>query len=109
MPVTLVITPIGIPTERAFRLLRVMPSGFATANGNDEHGVLFIAGHGDDREVRVSRYSPRGERSRERALAQLPDDYLAQLLRESQPSMTAPEAGYRKSPPDSSPVGPRGT
>ena len=85
----------------AGREWRVMPSGFATANGNDEHGVLFVAGHGDDREVRVSRYSPRGERSRERALAQLPDDYLAQLLRESQPSMTAPEAGYRKSPPNS--------
>ena len=83
------------------RAWRVMPSGFATANGNDEHGVLFIAGHGDDREVRVSRYSPRGERSRERALAQLPDEYLAQLLRESQPSMTAPETGYRKSPPGS--------
>lgn len=88
---------------------RVMPSGFATANGNDEHGVLFIAGHGEEREVRVSRYSPRGERSRERALATLPDDYLAQLLAESQPSMTAPETGYRKSPPGSPSAGPRGS
>ena len=78
---------------------RVMPSGFVTANGNDEHGVLFIAGRGEEREVRVSRYSPRGERSRERALASLDDEYLAQLLKESQPSATAPETGYRKSPP----------
>ncbi len=81
------------------RAWRVLPSGFTTANGDDEHGVLFIAGEGDAREVRVSRYSPRGERSRERALAGLTDAYLAQLLAESQPSATAPETGYRKSPP----------
>ncbi len=93
----------------AGRAWRVMPSGFVTANGNDEHGVLFIAGAGDAREVRVSRYSPRGERSRERALAQLSDAYLEQLLAESQPSMTAPETGYRKSPPGSPDAGPAGT
>ena len=53
------------------RTWRVLPSGFTTANVDDEHGVLFIAGEGDTREVRVSRFSPRGERSRERALAGL--------------------------------------
>ena len=81
------------------RVWRVLPSGFTTANASDEHGVLFITGEGDALEVRVSHYSPLGERSRERALALLSDEYLAQLLAESQPSMTAPETGYRKSPP----------
>ncbi|GJG88358.1 hypothetical protein tb265_35390 [Gemmatimonadetes bacterium T265] len=90
--------PIRTITVRG-RAWRVLPSGFTTANVNDEHGVLFIAGEGDQREVRVSHYSPLGERSRERALAALSDEYLAQLLRESQPSETAPETGYRKSPP----------
>lgn len=80
------------------RAWRVLSSGFTTANVDDEHGVLFITGEGDAREVRVSHFSPRGERSRERALAGLSDAYLAQLLTESQPSMTAPETGYRKSP-----------
>ena len=82
------------------RAWRVLPSGFTTANGDDEHGVLFVSGEGDAREVRVSHFSPMGERSRERALAGLSDTYLAQLLAESQPSMTAPETGYRKSPPN---------
>ncbi len=81
------------------RTWRVLPSGFTTANGNDEHGVLFLTGEGDALEARVSHYSPLGERSRERALATLSDAYLAQLLAESQPSATAPETGYRKSPP----------
>jgi len=85
------------------RAWRVLPSGFTTANGDDEHGVLFIAGEGEQREVRVSHYSPRGERSREWALAALSDDYLTQLLTESQPSATAPETGYRKSPPSNPP------
>jgi hypothetical protein len=49
--------------------------------------------------VRVTRFSPTGSRARERAIAELSDEQLAQLLRESQPSATAPETGYRRSPP----------
>ena len=83
----------------AGRTWRVLPSGFTTAYNGDEHGVLFIAGEGGAREVRVSRFSPAGARGREEAVRALSDEYLAQLLAESQPSETAPETGYRKSPP----------
>jgi hypothetical protein len=57
---------------------------------------MFIAGTGDQREVRVTRYSPQGARSREQSLAELPDTELMRLLGESQPSFTSPEAGYTK-------------
>jgi hypothetical protein len=81
------------------RTWRVQPTGFVTANNLDEIGVMFVAGTGDAREVRVTRFSPTGSRARERAIAELSDEQLAQLLRESQPSATAPETGYRRSPP----------
>ena len=81
------------------RAWRVQPTGFTTANNLDEIGVMFVAGTGDAREVRVTRFSPTGSRARERAIAELSDEQLAQLLRESQPSATAPETGYRRSPP----------
>ena len=81
------------------RTWRVMPTGFTTAYNLDEIGLLFVAGEGDEREVRVTRFSPTGARSRERAVAELSDAKLAGLLRESQPSATAPETGYRRSPP----------
>jgi hypothetical protein len=72
----------------------VFPSGWITANEHDEFGLIFIAGAGSEREVRVTRYSPHGTRSRERSLAELSDTDLAQLLDYSQPSFTSPEAGY---------------
>lgn len=81
------------------RTWRVMPTGFTTAYNLDEIGLLFVAGAGDAREVRVTRFSPTGTRARERAIAELSDAQLARLLRESQPSATAPETGYRRSPP----------
>ena len=83
------------------RTWRVLPTGFVTANYLDEIGVMFVSGHGDEREVRVTRVSPTGtgSRARERAIVELSDEKLAQLLRESQPSATAPETGYRRSPP----------
>ena len=81
------------------RTWRVQPSGFTTANNLDEVGLLFIHGKGEEREVRVTRFSPTASRSRDRAVAELSDDKLRQLLRESQPSATAPETGYRRSPP----------
>jgi len=75
---------------------RVFPSGYITQNEHDEFGLMFIAGTGDAREVRVTRYSPQGARSREQSLAELSDAALTRLLAESQPSFTSPEAGYTK-------------
>ena len=72
----------------------VFPSGWITANEHDEFGLIFISGSGADREVRVTRYSPHGARSRERSLAELSDADLGRLLEFSQPSFTSPEAGY---------------
>ena len=74
---------------------RVFPSGFTTVYNLDEFGLIFVAGEGDAREVRVTRYSPRGTRSREQSLVELTDAELTELLRWSQPSRTSPEAGYR--------------
>ena len=76
------------------RTWRVFPSGFVTQYDHDEFGLLFVSGTGDEREVRVTRYSPHGSRSREASLAELSDDRLRVLLQESQPSFTSPEAGY---------------
>lgn len=75
---------------------RVFPSGYVTQNEHDEFGIMFIAGTGDQREVRVTRYSPQGARSREQSLAELSDNELMRLLGQSQPSFTSPEAGYTK-------------
>lgn len=75
---------------------RVFPSGFVTPSTHDEFALLFVAGTGDDRVVRVTRYSPLGTRSREQSLAELPDSELVRLFGESQPSFTSPEAGYAK-------------
>jgi hypothetical protein len=73
----------------------VYPSGFLTQYVGDEFGVVFATGHGDAREVRVTRYSPRGARSRERSLAEMDDAALRQLFDQAQPSVRSPEAGYR--------------
>ena len=76
------------------RTWRVMPSGRVTQYDRDEFALLFVSGTGDDREVRVTRYSPHGTRSREQALAEMSDADLARLFDQSQPSDTSPEAGY---------------
>ena len=75
---------------------RVFPSGYVTQYEHDEFGLMFIAGTGPTREVRVTRYSPQGVRSREQSLAEMPDAELTRLLAQSQPSVTSPEAGYAK-------------
>lgn len=85
------------------RTWRVQPTGFTTAYNLDEVGLMFIAGEGEEREVRVTRFSPRGARGRDEAIAELSDARLADFLRESQPSFTAPETGYRRSPPGERP------
>jgi len=89
-----------MPTRRITidgRSWDVFPSGWITANEHDEFGLMFISGSGPEREVRVTRYSPQGVRSREQSLAEMGDDRLLELLRASQPSETSPEAGYRTS------------
>jgi hypothetical protein len=76
------------------RAWRVFPSGYITQYDHDEFGLLFVAGTGDGREVRVTRFSPHGTRSREQALAELPDEDVRRLFAQSQPGETSPEAGY---------------
>ncbi|HEX8726702.1 MAG TPA: hypothetical protein VF737_15035 [Gemmatimonadaceae bacterium] len=73
---------------------RVVPSGRVTQMEHDEFALLFIAGAGADREVRVTRYSPHGVRSRELALARMSEADLQRLFGYSQPSFTSPEADY---------------
>jgi hypothetical protein len=73
---------------------RVFPSGYITQYDRDEFGLLFITGTGDDREVRVTRFSPHGTRSREEALSEMPDEEVRRLFAQSQPGETSPEAGY---------------
>jgi hypothetical protein len=77
------------------RTWRVLPSGRITQYDRDEFSLLFIAGSGDDQEVRATRYSPHATRSREQALIEMSDADLARLLEQSQPSEMSPEAGYR--------------
>jgi hypothetical protein len=76
------------------RAWRVLPSGRVTQYDRDEFALLFVSGTGADREIRVTRYSPHGTRSREQSLMELTDAELARLFRQSQPSDTSPEAGY---------------
>jgi hypothetical protein len=75
---------------------QVSPSGHVTQYEHDEFGLLFVAGSGRAREVRVTRYSPGGARSREQSLAELSDADLLRLFEQSQPSFTSPEAGYSR-------------
>lgn len=74
---------------------QVYPSGFLTQYVGDEFGLIFVAGSGDAREVRVTRYAPMGVRSREQALASLDNAQLERLFRHAQPGDRSPEAGYR--------------
>ncbi len=76
------------------RRWRVFPAGYITQYDRDEFGVVFVAGTGQEREVRVTRYSPVGARSREQSLAELPEVELQRLFGQSQVSATSPEAGY---------------
>jgi hypothetical protein len=74
----------------------VFPSGRVTQYDRDEFGIVFVSGTGADREVRVSRYSPVGSRSREQSLLELTDGDMLRLFGYSQPSDTSPEADYVK-------------
>ena len=72
---------------------RVFPSGRVTQYDRDEFALMFVA-ESAAREVRVTRYSPVGVRSRERSLAEMSDAELTRLFQLSQPGETSPEAGY---------------
>lgn len=74
----------------------VHPSGYITQYTQDEYALMFTRGSGSDREVRVTRYSPQGSRSREQAFAELSESQLKDLFAQSQPSFTSPEAGYEQ-------------
>lgn len=73
----------------------VTPSGFITQYVGDEFGLVYTRIDGDAVEVRFSRYSPVGTRSREASFASLTDAALLRLFLTSQPSARAPEGGYR--------------
>jgi hypothetical protein len=72
----------------------VFPSGRITQYDRDEFSLVFVHGTGADRQVRVTRYSPLGTRSRERSLVEMSDADLQRLFGSSQPSDTSPEADY---------------
>jgi len=72
----------------------VFPSGRITQYDRDEFALVFVHGTGPAREVRVTRYSPIGIRSRERSLVEMTDTDLQRLFGYSQPSDTSPEADY---------------
>ena len=72
----------------------VAPTGAVTANSRDEFGLFFTRGHGADREVRVTRYSPGSTRSPDQSFSELSDETLRSLLVQSQPAATSPEARY---------------
>ncbi|MDQ6717645.1 MAG: hypothetical protein M3Z17_04750 [Gemmatimonadota bacterium] len=74
----------------------VTPSGYITKYTQDEFGLVFSRGAGRERELRVTRYSPQGSRSREQSFAELTEDQLSELFEQSQPSFTSPEAGYTR-------------
>lgn len=88
-----------MPTRRINiegRIWQVYPSGYVTQYDADEFGLIFVHGVADEREVRLTRYSPSGSRSREQSLSELNDADLLRLFAESQPSNTSPEAGYSR-------------
>jgi hypothetical protein len=84
------------PLEIEGQKWNVYPSGYITVYTQDEYGLFFSRENGKDREVRVTRYSPQGARSREQAFAELTDAQLRELFAQSQPSFTSPEAGYER-------------
>lgn len=76
---------------------QVYPSGFLTQSAADEFGLIFVHGTGDDRQVRVTRYSPVASAGvgREQSLAAMSVNALATLFHTSQPGVRSPEAGYQ--------------
>lgn len=80
----------------AGRSWRVFPSGRVTQYDRDEFALMFVSEADGRPEVRVTRYSPQGVRSREHSLAEMTDAELTRLFELSQPGDTSPEAGYTR-------------
>jgi hypothetical protein len=74
----------------------VSPAGRITQSDRDEFSLLFVRRGGAGREVRVTRYSPRGAQVRDASFAELGQQELERLFEQSQPSTMSPEAGYSK-------------
>jgi hypothetical protein len=74
----------------------VSPSGYITSYDQDEFGLIFSRDAGETRELRVTRYSPQGSRSREQSFRELSDEQVRQFFAQSQPSFTSPEVGYAR-------------
>jgi hypothetical protein len=72
----------------------VYPSGRTTPYDRDEFGLVFEKGTGPGRVRRVTRFSPTGARRWDAALAELTEQGLRDLFRQSQPAWTSPEASY---------------
>jgi len=72
----------------------VSPSGYITSYDQDEFGLIFSRDDDGKKELRVTRYSPQGSRSREQSFRELDDERLRELFAQSQPSFTSPEVGY---------------
>ncbi|HEY9450307.1 MAG TPA: hypothetical protein VIQ60_11200, partial [Gemmatimonadaceae bacterium] len=64
----------------AGRQWSVMPAGRVTQYNRDEFALFFVTGQGEDRELRVTRYSPQGSRWRDQSLAELSEEDLVRLL-----------------------------
>jgi hypothetical protein len=72
-------------------------AGRFTVYERDELPLLFERdAPGGKVERRITRFSPRGAKSRSEALAELTDAELAALFRSSQPDWTSPELNYAR-------------
>jgi len=77
---------------------KVSLAGRFTVYERDEFPLVFERAFPDGRiERRITRFSPRGAKSRDEALAELSDAELAALFRSSQPDWTSPELNYARS------------
>ncbi len=74
---------------------RVTLTGRITQYSRDELGLTYQR-LGDESEERFVRFSPRGAKSGELALAEASEGLLTRLLASSQPGWTAPQGGYRR-------------
>ena len=75
---------------------KVSLAGRFTVYERDEFPLLFERAADGAVERRVTRFSPRGAKSRDEALAELSDAELASLFRSSQPDWTSPELNYAR-------------
>ena len=77
---------------------KVSLAGRFTVYERDEFPLVFErALEGGRSERCITRFSPRGAKSRDEALAELSDADLAALFRSSQPDWTSPELNYARS------------